>query len=138
MTIKLTVNGTTTTTINIDQTGSNTIITIDPSQPSGGCRAEPIPDGIGYYTGPVATDIAPSEPTGHRFNPEQLGKLREVIRALSYGIMDLGPSDGSTSDRVRRDNKLKEKFHLEKDALGCLCRLVGDDFYDKILKDFNI
>lgn len=125
MSIKLTVNG---TTITIDQTtDGNTTINVDTTEePTGCCRI-----------GPVTTD---TEPLGPTFNSEQLARLREVIRAISYGVMDLSPAEGSSKDRDRgaRDRKLHEKFHLEKNALGCLRRLVGDNFYDNALRNFNI
>ena len=149
MSIKLTING---ATITIDQTDGNTTIGVDiakepnieddvaTSFPEGSyykprAQTDPaiVPNG-GDYNGPAS----PVGSVGPGFNPEQLGKLREVIRAVGYGLLDLGPSDGSVEDRLRRDRKLQEKYHLEKGALGCLRRLVGDTFYDKTLKDFKI
>jgi hypothetical protein len=133
--IKLTVNG---ATITIDQTADgDTTIGVNTQGPTvktepDGTHAIPIVDG-GYYTPPAQTDSV-----GPAFSPEQLGKLREVIRAIAYGIIYLGPSDGSVEDRLRRDRKLQEKYHLEKDALNCLCSLVGDTFYCETLKDFKI
>ncbi len=102
-------------------------------------RTDFITKGVGYHKAPEQTNTPPVGSVGTTFSPEQLGKLREVIRSVAYGIMDLSPSDvASTVDGLRRDRKLQEKYHLEKEALSCLHRLVGDTFYDKALKDFKI